>query len=57
MTTTIKSYARHRKGALTSFFATQTKEQKRSVYLSVLHKAKAEQNEVSEKAKMMRAAS
>ncbi|MGM8935097.1 hypothetical protein ACS8E9_09470 [Pseudomonas neustonica] len=56
MTTKVKSYARYRKGALTSFFTTQTNEQKRSVYLSVLDKAKAEQREVSEKARMMRAA-
>lgn len=57
MTAKSESPARYRKGALTSFFMTQTNDQKRSIYLSVLHKAKAEQEEVSEKAKMMRSAS
>lgn len=40
--------------ALSNFFKTTTAEQKRSAYLSALYKAKAEQIEVSKRAKQMR---
>ncbi len=56
---TIKTEIRHsiHKSALATFFKTNTAEQKRNVYVCALRKAKAEQCEVSERARVLRAAS
>lgn len=55
MTTKPKAATHRAKSPLSEFYATATPEQKRAVYMKALAEAKAEQDEVSRRAQMIRA--
>ena len=55
MTTKPKTATHRAKSPLSEFYATATPEQKRAVYMKALSEAKAEQDEVSRRAQMIRA--
>lgn len=55
MTTKPEAATHRAKSSLSEFYATATPEQKRAVYMKALSEAKAEQDEVSRRAQMIRA--